>query len=330
MNRVGVCIAGMNGAVASTCIAGVALLRRGLTQPFGLLSERYTQLHNLVNWKSIYFAGWDPRGEDMYQSSLRNEVIGHNQLQPIVKNLANIKPWKIRQKSIAKDVRRFKKEHHLERCVILNLLPTGMHRESEMYAQAAVDTNSSFVNFTPNDCGEGILTNIPYCGRDGKSGQTWLKSVLAPAFVGRDLRVTGWYSTNLLGNEDGRVVGDLKKNQAKLKSKSELLPAILGYEPHQQVQINYYPPRGDNKESWDSIDFEGFLGMPMQIKINALWRDSILAAPMCIDLVRFMDLAHRRGAIGPQEWLSLYFKSPYGDAPHEFQKQERLLAKYLV
>jgi len=154
--------------------------------------------------------------------------------------------------------------------------------------------------------------------------------VLAPAFRARALRVTGWYSTNLLGNEDGKVVGEPGAGQPKIASKTKLLGEMLGYEPHHQVQIAFYPPRGDDKESWDAIDFEGFLGLPMQLKVNGLWRDSILAAPMCLDLCRFMELAHRRGARGPQTWLSMYFKSPYGKAPHDFHRQEQMLVNHLT
>ena len=104
---------------------------------------------------------------------------------------------------------------------------------------------------------------------------------------------------------------------------------MLGYAPHHHVEINYYPPRGDDKESWDNIDFTGFLGLPMQLKVNALYRDSILAAPMCLDLVRFMELAHRRGATGAQTWLSLFFKAPYVMRLHDFFRQEQLLYEYL-
>jgi len=150
----------------------------------------------------------------------------------------------------------------------------------------------------------------------------------ATKIFSRPLCATG-FSTNLLGNEDGKIVGHPIKGRQKIRDKSKLLGEMLGYQPHHQVDIHYYPPRGDNKESWDNIDFEGFLGLPMQIKVNALYRDSILAAPMCLDLVRFMELAQRRGEHGPQTWLSLYFKSPYGKAPHEFHLQEHLMLDYL-
>ncbi len=174
---------------------------------------------------------------------------------------------------------------------------------------------------------------MPLAGKDGKTGQTMMKSVLAPAFRARGLRVAGWFSTNLLGNEDGRTLNDPAAHRAKQKCKSDLLDQMLGYPvPSHLVQINYYPPRGDNKEAWDNIDLVGFLGKPMALKINFLCRDSILAAPLVVDLVRFMDLAARRGERGPQEWLSFYFKAPYvrqQPAEHGLADQYRALLAHL-
>jgi myo-inositol-1-phosphate synthase len=251
----------------------------------------------------------------------RNRVLDPARLLP---ELAHLKPWPAGADKIAS----FRRQHRLNTVVVLNLLPTGKNTESTGYAKLAARHDCPFINFTPNECGEP--DTIPYCGRDGKTGQTWLKSVIAPALHARQLLVTGWYSTNLLGNEDGKIVGDPVKGQAKIRDKSKLLAEMLGYEPPHLVQINYYPPRGDNKESWDNIDFTGFLGLPMQLKINALYRDSILAAPMCLDLCRFMELAHRHGARGPQEWLSLYFKAPYATHVHDFFRQEQILREYLA
>ena len=329
MSRLGICIAGCNGAVASTVVAGAALLRRGLTEPLALISEPY----RLTGFDEMIFAGWDPRGETLLAAARRNRVLDEARLAPVAKELAQLKPWK--PKSPARDLDRFRRQHKLDTVVVLNLLPTGENAASQAYALAAAKTGCPFINFTPNDCGEEKLAEIPFCGRDGKTGQTWFKSVLAPALRARGLRVTGWFSTNLLGNEDGKIVGDPEKGKQKIRDKSRLLGEMLGYEPFHQVQINYYPPRGDNKESWDNIDFDGFLGLPMQIKVNALYRDSILAAPMCLDLCRFMELAYRRGERGVQEWLSYYFKSPYArntKAPplHDAAVQERMLRDYLA
>ena len=287
------------------------------------------------------FGGWDVRGENLFEAATRNAVLDPRRLQSVAKPLAGVLPWaaprrdlKAGEKQIVRDIEKFRKRNKLSSVVVLNLLPTGRHKESQLYARAAAEAECPFINFTPNDCGEDALGGIPFCGRDGKTGQTWLKSVLAPAFRARGLRVTGWYSTNLLGNEDGRVVSDPAQGKGKIASKTKLLGDILGYEPHHTVQISFYPPRGDNKESWDAIDFEGFLGLPMQVKVNGLWRDSILAAPMCLDLARLMELAVRRGERGPQDWLSFYFKSPYKRADsaalsQEFHKQEQRLLQYL-
>jgi myo-inositol-1-phosphate synthase len=341
VKRLGICIAGFNGAVASTLVAGVALICRRLAKPQALISEQFRRSHGLARLEEIVFGGWDVRGENLFEAAMRNRVLEHERLHPITKELASLKPWRpdggrasrrAEQfgRSLTLQIARFRRQHKLDSVVVLNLLPTGEHHASRQFALAAADTGCPFINFTPNDCGEAKLVKIPYCGRDGKTGQTWLKSVFAPAFRARGLRITGWYSTNLLGNEDGRVVSDGKRGKAKVAAKSKLLAEMLGYGPHHQVQIAFYPPRGDDKESWDAIDFEGFLGLPMQLKVNGLWRDSILAAPMCLDLARFMELAQRRGAQGPQTWLSLFFKSPYGTTVHEFHKQEQMLLEFLT
>jgi myo-inositol-1-phosphate synthase len=335
MSRLGICIAGLDGAVATTVVAGVALMRRGRVPPLAMLSEQFVRSHRLATFDDLVFSGWDPRGENLFEAALRNRVVEPDRLQPIAKELTGFVPWPFVAKNLARNIDHFRRQRKLDSVVVLNLVPTGENRASRELARAAAQTGSPFINFTPNDCGERRLTDIPFCGRDGKTGQTWLKSVMAPALRTRNLRVTGWYSTNLLGNEDGLVVSDAKRGKSKLSSKSKLLGEMLGYEPHHDVQINFYPPRGDNKESWDAIDFEGFLGLSMQLKVNGLWRDSILAAPMCLDLVRFMDLARRQGERGPQEWLSFYFKSPYGQSkksppPHDFHKQERMLVEYLA
>jgi len=326
MKRLGICIAGLDGAVATTVVAGVALLRRGLASPVGLLSERYAQSHDLAGWHEIVFAGWDPRGENLRSAALRNAVLSPCQLKPVLAELATLKPWP----PGADRIEAFRRKHRLETVVVLNLLPTGQQAASKQYARLAAKHGCPFVNFTPNDCGEGVLREVPFAGRDGKTGQTWLKSVIGPALRDRALRVLGWYSTNLLGNEDGKVVGDPVRGAAKIRDKSQLLGQMLGYEPVHTVRIEYFPPRGDTKESWDYIEAEGFLGQPVQLRISARYPDSILAAPMCLDLCRFLALAARRGERGNQAWLSLYFKAPYGGPPHDFFLQEQALRRYLA
>ena len=159
---------------------------------------------------------------------------------------------------------------------------------------------------------------LPICGKDYKTGQTLIKTILAPGFKARLLGVSGWFSTNILGNRDGEVLDDPESFKSKEVSKLGVLEQILQPDVYpdlygkmfHKIRINYYPPRGDNKEGWDNIDIFGWLGYPMQIKVDFLCKDSILAAPIVLDLALFMDLAHRAGQKGIQEWLSFYFKSP--------------------
>jgi len=199
---------------------------------------------------------------------------------------------------------------------------------SQIYAYAALKEGIPFANGAPNLTVDipalrelSKKMNAPICGRDFKTGQTMVKSVLAPMFKTRMLGVSGWYSTNILGNRDGEVLDDPESFKTKEESKLGLLEMILQPELYpdlykdiyHKVRINYYPPRGDNKEGWDNIDIFGWLGYPMQLKVDFLCRDSILAAPLALDLCLFMDLAARTPSLkglGIQEWLSFYFKAP--------------------
>ena len=176
---------------------------------------------------------------------------------------------------------------------------------------------------------------VPIAGKDGKTGQTMIKSVLAPAFKTRALKVEGWFSTNILGNRDGLALSDADSLASKVKTKSSLLEDILGYtvEDH-LVDIRYYRPRKDNKEAWDNIDLTGFLGQPMQLKINFLCKDSILAAPLAIEIARLLDLAKTRGEKGVQEQLSIFFKLPMmreknAKPENALHKQEDILLNWL-
>ena len=196
---------------------------------------------------------------------------------------------------------------------------------SMIYAWASLMEGVSFANGAPNLTVDipvmlelAEQKSVPISGKDFKTGQTLLKTVIAPMLKARMLGLEGWYSTNILGNRDGEVLDDPESFKTKEESKLGVLdhilqpamyPELYGNIYH-KVRINYYPPRRDNKEGWDSIDFFGWLGYPMQIKIDFLCRDSILAAPIVLDLALFMDLAHRAGMVGIQEWLSFYFKSP--------------------
>jgi myo-inositol-1-phosphate synthase len=196
---------------------------------------------------------------------------------------------------------------------------------SMLYAYAAIMEGVPYANGAPNLSADfpalenlAIERGVPIGGKDFKTGQTLMKTVLAPAFKARMLGLSGWYSTNILGNRDGEVLDDPESFKTKEESKLGVLehilqpsmyPELYG-EMYHKVRINYYPPRGDAKEGWDNIDIFGWLGYPMQIKVDFLCRDSILAAPIVLDLALFFDLAGRAGLKGIQEWLSFYFKSP--------------------
>lgn len=205
-----------------------------------------------------------------------------------------------------------------------------------LYAYAAIETGCSFVDFTPNVTLEvpALLQlaeekKVPLAGRDGNTGQTLIKTVLGQMFKIRNLKLQGWYSTNILGNNDGLVLSMPEHRQTKMEDKLGVLEPVLGYNHFTHiVDIHYYPPRGDNKEAWESIDFSGWLGMPMSAKINWLGRDSVLAAPLIIDLVRLLEFALRKGDYGIQSQLAIYFKHPLGTSARGFFDQYMLLRNY--
>jgi myo-inositol-1-phosphate synthase len=210
-----------------------------------------------------------------------------------------------------------------------------------LYAYAAIAEGVPYGNFTPSLAADipaliefAEQQNVPIAGKDGKTGQTFIKSVLAPALKARSLKVDGWYSTNILGNRDGLALSDEDSLASKIKTKSSLLEDILGYEVEDHiVDIRYYRPRGDNKEAWDNIDISGFLSQRMQLKVNFLCKDSILAAPLAIEIARCLDLAQRRGQTGIQEQLSVFFKLPMakGGKPEQaFHLQEEILLQWLA
>ena len=250
---------------------------------------------------------------------------------------------------VVDDIRRFKSQHELDRLVLVwtgstevFLKETAAHQSIEafeqglaandcsipssmIYAYAAIREGIPYANAAPNLSADvpalvalAQKTGSPIAGKDLKTGQTLMKTIIAPGLKARLLGVSGWYSTNILGNRDGEVLDDPESFKTKEESKKSVLDYILqpGLYPtlYQDlchvVRINYYPPRGDNKEGWDNIDLFGWLGYPMQLKINFLCRDSILAAPIVLDVALFLDLAKRVGFSGIQEWLSFYFKSP--------------------
>ncbi len=256
--------------------------------------------------------------------------------------------WELAQ-ALKEDIRAFKDEHGLSRVVMVWCASTETHmkpgqvhesldrfekglKESDpsippsmIYAYAALKSGVPFANGAPNLTVDvpalrelAVLQKVPIAGKDFKTGQTLMKTIIAPGLKARMLGIEGWFSTNILGNVDGLVLDDPGSFKTKEESKLSVLDVILQPDLYPQlyagldhkVRINYYPPRKDNKESWDNIDIKGWMGYPMQIKINFLCRDSILAAPVVLDLVLFMDLAQRAGMYGIQEWLSFYWKSP--------------------
>ena len=250
---------------------------------------------------------------------------------------------------IRADIRAFKTAHDLDRLVMIwcgstevFMTPGAAHQtidafeaameanaheisSSMVYAYAALKEGIPYANAAPNLSADvpaldqlAVDSGSPVCGKDLKTGQTLIKTIVAPGLKARLIGVAGWYSTNILGNRDGEVLDDPESFKTKEESKKSVLDYILQPDLYPAlysdlchvVRINYYPPRGDNKEGWDNIDLVGWLGYPMQLKINFLCRDSILAAPIVLDLVLFLDLAKRAGMSGIQEWLSFYFKSP--------------------
>ncbi len=269
-----------------------------------------------------------------------------------LENTDNVKTAKTKwdyAEALREDMRNFKKTHNCSRLVMVWCASTEAYRPasavhktlqsfeaglksndvaiapSQIYAYAALKEGVPFANGAPNiTCDTPAIlelaaqNKVPVCGKDFKSGQTLMKTILAPGFKARMLGLSGWFSTNILGNRDGEVLDAPENFKSKEVSKLSVLETILQADAYpdlyknlyHKVRINYYPPRGDNKESWDNIDIFGWMGYPMQIKVNFLCRDSILAAPIALDLALFMDLAKRAGKHGIQEWLSFYLKSP--------------------
>jgi myo-inositol-1-phosphate synthase len=385
--RLGVLCVGL-GAVATTLIAGVELIRRGMAEPVGSLTQLGTvrlgrrdegrsplikELVPLADLDSLVFGAWDVFPDDAYVSAVKAGVLDvHRHLEPIADALRAISPMpaafdpayvkrldgthtkgalprRAMLEAIRDDIRSFREQHGCDRLVMIWCGSTEVfidqgpaHADlasfdaaidaeddaiapSMLYAYAALLEGVPFANGAPNLCVDvpalrelASARSVPICGKDFKTGQTLVKTVLAPMFKTRMLGMAGWYSTNILGNRDGEVLDDPESFKSKEHSKLGVLDTILQPELypdlygdlHHVVRINYYPPRGDNKEGWDNIDFFGWLGYPMQMKVDFLCRDSILAAPLALDLVLFLDLAQRAGMGGIQEWLSFYFKSP--------------------
>lgn len=384
--KLGVLLPGL-GAVATTLIAGVAAVNKGIAQPIGALTQmgnirlgkrtenRYPLIKDFVplaELSNIAFGGWDVYEDNVYEAAMKAKVLEPALLQTIKPELEAIVPMKavfdksyvknldgqnIKQaatkydlaQAVIKDIENFRDANGCNRVVIVwcgstekYIEQSAVHESIEafeeglrnndpeispsmIYAYAAISIGVPFANGAPNlTCDIPALiqlakeTETPIGGKDFKTGQTLMKTILAPGLHARALGVRGWFSTNILGNRDGLVLDDPDNFKTKEVSKLSVLEDILQPEInpdlygelYHKVRINYYPPHGDNKESWDNIDIFGWLGYGMQIKINFLCRDSILAAPIVLDLALFMDLAKRANMNGIQEWLSFYFKSP--------------------
>jgi len=385
--KLGVMVVGM-GAVATTMIAGVEAVRRGLAKPIGSLTQmgtirlgKRTDNHSplikdfvpLADLNDIVFTGWDIFEDNVYEAAAHAAVLDKETLAKLQPYLETVKPMPAvfdqyyvkrlngtyvkqgRNKrdladQVIADIRAFKKT--VDRVVMIwcgsteiFMEPSAVHQSlaafeagldnddigiapSQIYAYGALSEGVPFANGAPNLTVDAPAlielskrNSAPICGKDFKTGQTFMKTVLAPAFKARMIGVSGWFSTNILGNRDGEVLDDPQSFKTKEESKlgsleyifqPELYPDLYK-DIYHKIRINYYPPRGDEKEAWDNIDIFGWLGYPMQIKVNFLCRDSILAAPIALDLVLFLDLAKRAPelrSIGIQEWLSFYLKSP--------------------
>jgi len=287
--KLGILIPGLGGAVSTTLMAGVEAVRQNLSVPIGSLTQmgtirlgkrfeyrvpRIKDFVPLAALDDLVFGGWDIFSVDCYAAALDAGVLKKEDLEKTKPFLQSIRPW-----------------------------PAAFNQRFEK--------NLSGPNIRPESTYPDIVEEI-------KTGQTLMKTILAPGLKARSLGLTGWYSTNILGNRDGLVLDAKDASKTKEESKRSALETILQPdvypelygEFHHKVVISYYPPRGDEKEGWDCIDISGWLGYPMQIKVNFLCRDSILAAPIVLDLVLFTDLAQRADMTGIQEWLSFYFKSP--------------------
>jgi len=387
--KLGIMIPGM-GAVATTFVAGVEAVRKGISSPIGSLTQmgtvrlgkrtegRSPKVNDFVplsQLDDLVFTGWDIFEDDMYAAAGKAGVLDRSLLEQVKPFLSSIKPRKavfdtnyvkkldgpnVKQgrnkmelaEQVRQDIHDFKQSSGAERLVMIwcgsteTFIEAGpVHQTVEsfekglaasdeniapsmIYSYAALKEGVPFANGAPNLTVDipamqqlSKQNDAPICGKDYKTGQTLIKTILAPGFKARMIGLSGWFSTNILGNRDGEVLDDPGSFKTKEESKlsvlehilqPELYPELYGNICH-KVRINYYPPRGDNKEGWDNIDIFGWLGYPMQIKVDFLCRDSILAAPIVLDLVLFLDLAKRSAAlrgIGIQEWLSFYFKSP--------------------
>jgi myo-inositol-1-phosphate synthase len=362
-------VAGAKGAVATTLAVALKAMRH---DPASVLPSLTTGdlFAGLGALSAPSMAGWDTRTGSYSASIKRHGVLPDETWQPYAGELEQISvitppdsatDFEGQVEKLTRDISKLRSQHQATQAVLINLLPAAAHLDlndcrnlSELfakadaailpdlaYAVAAINSGVPIVNFTPNPVEfpavleEADKRGVPVAGRDGKTGQTYLKVVLASALKARNLIVDGWYSLNILGNADGANLMNPEKAAGKLENKTSLLDELLGYEVGRhyggaahKVHIDYYPPRGDAKEAWDAIDFKGLFGLPMSIRLNLLGRDSILAAPLALDLARWVAVLQLAGRSGAIPELGFYFKKTVGVSPPlTFQDQMTSLAK---
>lgn len=382
----GIAVVGLGGAVGTTMVAGIELIKQGLVGLDGLPLAEFRDA-GLIDYTDIVFAGWDVFPDHLAKAAEQHDVLSHKQFVAVEDKLRAIKPWpavgnnrflenvhgtnvisssshRSTIESLRSDLAGFR--NTVDSVVVINLASTekladegneqfnsltDLERALDensadispamLYAYAAIAERIPYGNFTPSVAADvpaliefAGKQNVPIAGKDGKTGQTFIKTVIAPALRSRALHVDGWYSTNILGNRDGLALSNEESLASKLKTKSSVLEDILGYDVEDHiVDIKYYRPRGDNKEAWDNIDISGFLGQQMQLKVNFLCKDSILAAPLAIEIARCLELAREQGRSGIQEQLSVFFKLPMSKSnkpEHAFHRQEEMLLAWLL
>lgn len=406
--KLGIMVVGL-GAVSTTFMTGVLMVRKGLGKPVGSMTQydkirvgrgadkkylHYKDIVPLADLNDIVFGAWDVYPVNAYESACNAQVLQPKDIEPVKDELVNIKPlkaafdknyakrldgnnvkdckdrWDMAQQ-IREDIRNFKKENGVDRVVVLWAASTEIYVAPDMkyhgtlaaleaamkandtvhiapsmcYAYAALQEDAPFIMGAPNTTVDipamwelAEEKKLPIAGKDFKTGQTLVKSGFAPIIGTRCLGLNGWFSTNILGNRDGLVLDEPANFHTKEVSKLSTLESILVADKqpdlysnyYHKVRINYYPPRNDNKEGWDNIDIFGWLGYPMQIKINFLCRDSILAAPLCLDLTLLMDLAHRAGRYGIQRFLSFFLKAPMHDYTKDEVPVNHLFQQYVI
>ena len=413
--KLGVLVVGL-GAVSTTFMTGVLMVRKGLAKPVGSMTQydkirigkgadkkylHYNEIVSMPTLNDIVFGAWDVYPANAYESAINAEVLKEKDIEPVKDELVKIVPMKAASdknyakrldgnnvkdckdrwdmvEQIREDIRKFKAETGAARLVVLWAASTEIYvpvdekihyhladleaamkaddREhiapSMCYAYAALKEGAPFIMGAPITTVDipamwelAEETKLPIAGKDFKTGQTLVKSGFSPILGTRCLGLSGWFSTNILGNRDGLVLDEPANFHTKEVSKLSTLETILkpDVQPdlyghgndedtqyYHKVRINYYPPRNDNKEGWDNIDIFGWMGYPMQIKINFLCRDSILAAPLCLDLVLLSDLAHRAGRYGIQRFLSFFLKAPMHDYTQGEEAVNHLYQQYTM